>query len=222
MRAFKCVVTPQRAYCRSRQAANLRSKNSAVARQARTRASRAMRPWRKSLAGMLCGGMTGFVLGAAFWIVLALQEVTGGGTPRLSPVWEQDDREFTKLVDANIRGTQNVIRHFVPAMVARKKGVIVNFSSGWGRSVSPEVGPYCMSKWAIEGLTKCAALEAGRSNVRVNAVAPGPIDTGMLERIAGGAEKIAAKGGTAEVIPPPKKPKRNKMKPRLPREEVTT
>ena len=61
---------------------------------------------------------------------------------RLAPLWEQDDREFTKLVDANIRGVQNVIRHFVPAMVAKKRGVIVNFSSGWGRSVSPNVGPY--------------------------------------------------------------------------------
>src|ERR1051326_1020500 len=69
---------------------------------------------------------------------------------RLSPLWEQDDREFTKLVDVNIRGVVNVIRHFVPAMVARKKGVIVNLSSGWGRSVSPEVAPYCGSKFAIE------------------------------------------------------------------------
>lgn len=98
---------------------------------------------------------------------------------RLAPVWAQDDREFTKLVDANIRGTQNVIRHFVPAMVARKKGVIVNFSSGWGRSVSPEVGPYCMSKWAIEGLTKAMAAElpAGMAAVPLN---PGVIDTDML------------------------------------------
>lgn len=98
---------------------------------------------------------------------------------RLSPVWEQDDREFTKLVDANIRGTQNVIRHFVPAMVARKQGVIVNFSSGWGRSVSPEVGPYCMSKWAIEGLTKALAAELpeGMAAVPLN---PGVIDTDML------------------------------------------
>jgi NAD(P)-dependent dehydrogenase (short-subunit alcohol dehydrogenase family) len=82
-------------------------------------------------------------------------------------------------VDANIRGTQNVIRHFVPAMVARKKGVIVNFSSGWGRSVSPEVGPYCMSKWAIEGLTKEMAeeLPSGMAAVPLN---PGVIDTAML------------------------------------------
>ena len=98
---------------------------------------------------------------------------------RLSPLWEQEDREFTKLVDANIRGTQNVIRHFVPAMVAKKHGVIVNFSSGWGRSTSPEVAPYCMSKWAIEGLTKALAQElpAGMAAVPLN---PGVIDTDML------------------------------------------
>ncbi len=98
---------------------------------------------------------------------------------RLSPLWEQDDREFTKLTDVNIRGVQNVIRHFVPAMVAQKKGVIVNFSSGWGRSVSPEVASYCMSKWAIEGLTKALAAElpAGMAAVPLN---PGVIDTDML------------------------------------------
>ncbi|MCW5550274.1 MAG: SDR family oxidoreductase [Opitutaceae bacterium] len=98
---------------------------------------------------------------------------------RLAPLWEQDDREFTKLVDANIRGVANVIRHFVPAMVAAKKGVIVNFSSGWGRSVSPEVAPYCMSKWAIEGLTKALAeeLPKGMAAVPLN---PGVIDTDML------------------------------------------
>ena len=98
---------------------------------------------------------------------------------RLSPLWEQDDREFSRLVDVNIRGVQNVIRHFVPAMVARKQGVIVNLSSGWGRSVSPEVAPYCMSKWAIEGLTKglAAELPAGMAAVPLN---PGVIDTDML------------------------------------------
>lgn len=98
---------------------------------------------------------------------------------RLSPLWEQDDREFTKLVDVNIRGVQNVIRHFVPAMVAKKKGVIVNLSSGWGRSVSPEVAPYCMSKWAVEGLTKALAAElpTGMAAIPLN---PGVIDTDML------------------------------------------
>lgn len=98
---------------------------------------------------------------------------------RLGRTWEIDDREFTRLVDTNIRGTQNVLRHFLPAMVARKKGVVVNLSSGWGRSVSPDVGPYCMSKWAIEGLTKALAeeLPPGMAAVPLN---PGVIDTDML------------------------------------------
>lgn len=105
---------------------------------------------------------------------------------RLAPLWEQEDREFTKLVDVNIRGVANVIRHFVPAMVARKKGVIVNLSSGWGRSVSPEVAPYCASKWAIEGMTKALAeeLPEGMAAVPLN---PGVIDTEML-RTAWGDE----------------------------------
>ncbi len=98
---------------------------------------------------------------------------------RLAPLWEQDDREFSKVVDVNIRGTQNVIRHFVPAMVAKKRGVIINFSSGWGRSVSPGVASYCMSKWAIEGMTKALAedLPKGMAAIPLN---PGVIDTDML------------------------------------------
>lgn len=98
---------------------------------------------------------------------------------RLAPLWVQSDAEFTKLVDVNLRGTANVIRHFVPPMVAAGRGVIVNLSSGWGRSVSPEVAPYCMSKWGIEGLTKALAeeLPAGMAAVPLN---PGTIDTDML------------------------------------------
>ena len=98
---------------------------------------------------------------------------------RLAPLWEIEDREFTKVMDVNVRGVANVIRHFVPAMVAKKKGVIVNLSSGWGRSTSPEVGPYCSSKYAIEGLTQALAQElpAGMAAVPLN---PGVIDTEML------------------------------------------
>jgi NAD(P)-dependent dehydrogenase (short-subunit alcohol dehydrogenase family) len=100
---------------------------------------------------------------------------------RLAPLWAQEDREFTKVVDVNLRGVANVIRHFVPAMVAAKKGVIVNLSSGWGRSVSPEVAPYCATKFAIEGLTKALAAElpAGMAAVPLN---PGVIDTDMLRQ----------------------------------------
>lgn len=98
---------------------------------------------------------------------------------RLAPLWTHDDREFTKIVDVNIRGVMNVIRHFVPVMVAKKKGVIVNLSSGWGRSVAADVGPYCMSKWAVEGLTLALAEEIpdGMAAIPLN---PGVIDTDML------------------------------------------
>jgi NAD(P)-dependent dehydrogenase (short-subunit alcohol dehydrogenase family) len=98
---------------------------------------------------------------------------------RLAPLWEIEDREFTKVMDVNVRGVANVIRHFVPAMVARKKGVIVNLSSGWGRSTSPEVAPYCASKFAIEGLTQALAQELPEGMAAV-ALNPGVIDTDML------------------------------------------
>ncbi len=98
-----------------------------------------------------------------------------------APLWKVPAAEFSKLVDVNIKGVATVIRHFVPAMVARKSGVIVNLSSGWGRSTSPEVAPYCASKFAIEGLTQALAQElpAGMAAVPLN---PGVIDTDMLRQ----------------------------------------
>ena len=101
-----------------------------------------------------------------------------------APLWEVPGEEFDRLVDVNIGGVARVIRHFVPAMAQRRRGVIVNFSSGWGRSVSPEVAPYCASKWAIEGMTKALAeeLPTGLAAVPLN---PGVIDTDMLRRCFG-------------------------------------
>jgi len=98
-----------------------------------------------------------------------------------APLWEVPADKFSRLIDVNIKGVANVIRAFVPAMVKEKKGVIVNYSSGWGRSISPEVAPYCASKWAIEGLTKALAeeLPEGMAAVPLN---PGIIDTDMLRQ----------------------------------------
>jgi NAD(P)-dependent dehydrogenase (short-subunit alcohol dehydrogenase family) len=95
------------------------------------------------------------------------------------PLWEITAAEFQPLLDVNIAGVANVIRHFVPAMIAKRRGVIVNFSSGWGRSTAPEVAPYCASKYAIEGLTQALAQElpTGLAAVALN---PGIIDTDML------------------------------------------
>ena len=104
---------------------------------------------------------------------------------RSAPLWEVPAQEFSDVVDVNIKGTANVIRHFVPAMVQRGRGVIVNFSSGWGRSTDAEVAPYCATKWAIEGLTQSLAQElpSGMAAVPLN---PGIINTDMLRSCFGG------------------------------------
>ena len=73
-----------------------------------------------------------------------------------------------------------MIRHAVPVMIERGKGIIVNFSSGWGRSTSPEVAPYCASKWAIEGLSQALAQELPRG-LAAMALNPGVINTRMLQ-----------------------------------------
>ena len=97
-----------------------------------------------------------------------------------APLWNISSEEFSEVIDVNIKGTANVIRHFVPAMIARKSGIIVNFSSGWGRSTSPEVAPYCASKWAIEGLTRSLAQELPRGMAAIP-LNPGIIHTDMLD-----------------------------------------
>jgi NAD(P)-dependent dehydrogenase (short-subunit alcohol dehydrogenase family) len=103
-----------------------------------------------------------------------------------APLWQVPSEEFNQVIDVNVKGVANVLRHFVPAMVARKSGVIVNFSSGWGRSVAEEMAPYCASKWAIEGLTQALAEELPRPMAAVP-VNPGVIDTDMLRSCFGGS-----------------------------------
>lgn len=101
-------------------------------------------------------------------------------------LWEVSARDFSEVVDVNIKGVANVIRNFVPAMVKQGRGVIVNFSSGWGRSASAEVAPYCATKWAVEGLTQALAQELppGMGAVPLN---PGIINTEMLQSCFGSA-----------------------------------
>lgn len=96
------------------------------------------------------------------------------------PFWKVSSQEFDQLIDINIKGVANILRHFLPAMIKRNRGIIVNFSSGWGRSTSPNVAPYCASKWAIEGLTLSLSQElpTGMAAIPLN---PGIIHTDMLE-----------------------------------------
>lgn len=146
----------------------------------------------------------------ALWAAKVLENDTppdllinnAGVINRNAPLWELDDREFTKVIDVNVRGVANVIRHFVPAMVARKQGIIVNLSSGWGRSTSPEVSAYCASKYAIEGLTQALAQELpkGMAAVPLN---PGVIDTDMLRSCWGeGAGNYGKADAWAKVAAP--------------------
>jgi len=104
---------------------------------------------------------------------------------RNAPLWEVPPDEVAVVLDVNVRGTINVLRHFLPAMREGGRGVVVNLSSGWGRSTAPEVATYCASKWAIEGLTQALAQEVAGSGVSVVALNPGIIDTDMLRSCFG-------------------------------------
>lgn len=101
-----------------------------------------------------------------------------------APLWEVPPDEFSTVIDVNLKGVHHVIRTFVPAMIARGRGIIVNLSSGWGRSTSPEVAPYCATKWGIEGLTSALAHELPQGMAAV-ALNPGIIDTDMLRSCFG-------------------------------------
>lgn len=101
-----------------------------------------------------------------------------------APLWELEISEVSNIFDVNILGVFHCIRAFVPRMVKQQSGIIVNLSSGWGRSTSPEVAPYCATKWAIEGLSKALAQElpSGMASIPLN---PGVINTDMLQSCFG-------------------------------------
>ena len=94
-------------------------------------------------------------------------------------LWEVPTKEFHQLIDVNVKGVYDVIRAFVPAMVKRGSGIIVNLSSGWGVSTSPQVAPYCASKYAIEGLSQAMAQELPDPMACIP-LNPGIIATDML------------------------------------------
>jgi NAD(P)-dependent dehydrogenase (short-subunit alcohol dehydrogenase family) len=114
------------------------------------------------------------------------------------PVLEQTAETYAATFDTNVLGTLLSMKHEMRVMLAQRSGSIVNVSSTYGHTGAAGASIYSASKHAVEGLTKSAALEAAASGVRVNMVAPGPIDTGMLNRFTGTAEK---KAGLAATVP---------------------
>jgi NAD(P)-dependent dehydrogenase (short-subunit alcohol dehydrogenase family) len=107
------------------------------------------------------------------------------------PVTQQSADSYAATFDTNVLGTLLSMKHELRVMQTQGSGSIVNLSSTYGHEGAAGASVYVASKHAVEGMTKSAALEGARSGVRVNAVAPGPTETGMLNRFTGNAENKA-------------------------------
>lgn len=108
------------------------------------------------------------------------------------PATEQTAETYAATFDTNVLGTVLSMKYELRVMQAQGSGSIVNISSAFGHEGAPGASIYVASKHAVEGLTRSAALEAAPFGVRVNAVAPGAIETGMLNRFTGNTENKAA------------------------------
>ena len=120
----------------------------------------------------------------------AVNNAGSEGQPGL--VTQQTAESYAATFNTNVLGTLLSMKHELRVMQAQGSGSIVNISSTYGHRGAAGASVYAASKHAVEGITKAAALEAAASGVRVNAVAPGPIETGMLNRFTGTAEAKAA------------------------------
>jgi NAD(P)-dependent dehydrogenase (short-subunit alcohol dehydrogenase family) len=108
------------------------------------------------------------------------------------PLTAQTPESYAAMFDTNVLGTLLSLKHELRVMQPQGSGSVVNISSTMGERGAANLALYVASKHAVEGLTKSAALEAAAFGVRVNAVAPGPTDTAMLDRLTGTPDKKAA------------------------------
>jgi NAD(P)-dependent dehydrogenase (short-subunit alcohol dehydrogenase family) len=122
-------------------------------------------------------------------IDVAVNNADTEGKP--GPVVEQSAATYAATFDTNVLGTLLCMKHELRVMVAQRSGSIINISSVAGHKGIAGASVYCASKHAVEGLTKAAALEVAEFGIRINAVAPGPIETGMLNRFTGTPERKA-------------------------------
>jgi NAD(P)-dependent dehydrogenase (short-subunit alcohol dehydrogenase family) len=120
---------------------------------------------------------------------IAINNAGTEGKP--GPVTEQTAESYAATFDTNVLGVLLSMKHELRVMQAQGSGSIVNLSSTMGQRGAPGASLYTASKHAVEGLTKSAALEGAAFGVRVNAVAPGPIETAMLDRFTGSADRKA-------------------------------
>ena len=122
-----------------------------------------------------------------------------GAEGTLGPIAEQTVANYEATFATNVLGTLLSLKHEMRAMLAQGSGAIVNISSIAGQVGMAGASVYVASKHAVEGLTKSAALEGAAAGVRVNAVAPGPVATQMLDRFVGGSEEM--KAGLLATVP---------------------
>ena len=116
--------------------------------------------------------------------------VNNAGTEgQLAPIVEQTATNYEDTFSVNVLGTLLSLKHEMRVMLEQGAGSIINLSSIAGQVGIAGASVYAASKHAVEGLTKSAALEGAAAGVRVNAVAPGPVATEMLDRFAGGSEE---------------------------------
>ena len=126
--------------------------------------------------------------------------VNNAGTEgQSSPIVDQSVDNYEATFATNVLGTLLCVKHEMRAMLAQGSGSIINLSSIAGKVGMAGASVYAASKHAVEGLTKSAALEGAAAGVRVNAVAPGPVATEMLDRFVGGSEE--AKAGFLSTVP---------------------
>jgi NAD(P)-dependent dehydrogenase (short-subunit alcohol dehydrogenase family) len=119
--------------------------------------------------------------------------VNAAGTEGPSgPVTDLTPEHYAAVFDSNVLGTLLSVKHEMRVMLAQGSGSIVNISSTMGSRGAANLSLYVASKHAVEGLTKSAAIEGAASGVRVNAIAPGPVETAMLDRVTGSADRKAA------------------------------
>ncbi len=111
---------------------------------------------------------------------------------QVGPITDQTADTYAATFDTNVLGVILSTKHEVRVMQGQGSGSIVNISSTYGHEGAAGASVYVGSKHAVEGITKSVALEAAKSGIRVNAVSPGPTDTGMLTRITGTPESKAA------------------------------
>jgi NAD(P)-dependent dehydrogenase (short-subunit alcohol dehydrogenase family) len=125
--------------------------------------------------------------------------VNNAGTEgKPGPVTEQTAETYAATFDTNVLGTVLSMKHEMRVMQGQGHGSIINLSSTMGHKGAPGASIYTASKHAVEGLTKAAALEGANFGVRVNAVAPGPVETEMLNRFTGDS---ARKAGLVAGVP---------------------